>query len=61
MSGKISTIVGNGFIGFSGDGQAATLAHINNPGKVEVSSNNDIYFAVSSLCSVSNTLISKGH
>ena len=49
LNGEVSTVAGNGVIGYSGDGLPATSALINNPGKVEISSTNEIYFAVSDL------------
>jgi hypothetical protein len=42
-TGIITTIAGNGFLGFSGDGLLATLAQLNSPTHVFVHSNNHIH------------------
>lgn len=41
--GIISTVAGNGYCGYSGDGLAATLATLNRPGGVTVDDNFNIY------------------
>lgn len=43
-AGIISTIVGNGTQGYSGDGSVATLAEINNPDRVTSDAMGNIYF-----------------
>ncbi|MVM31720.1 hypothetical protein GO755_16855 [Spirosoma sp. HMF4905] len=43
--GIITTVVGNGVAGFSGDGGAATAASLNSPANVLVDSNNNLYIA----------------
>ena len=53
-TGTISTFVGNGTAGFSGDGGAATSAEINYPWGVTSDSNGNIYF-----CDMSNNRIRK--
>ena len=47
-SGLITTVVGNGTIGFSGDGGPATSAQIDFPGGIAVDSAGNLYFADSS-------------
>lgn len=42
--GTITTIAGNGTAGYTGDGSAATLAKINTPMGITVSSVGDVYF-----------------
>ncbi|HEU5292386.1 MAG TPA: hypothetical protein VFU05_17185, partial [Cyclobacteriaceae bacterium] len=42
-TGIITTIAGNGILGFSGDGLLATLANLNSPTHVFVNSNNHIH------------------
>jgi len=44
-SGIISTIAGNGAIGFSGEGGPATSASLNFPGGLVVDGNGDVYFS----------------
>lgn len=41
--GYIATIAGTGELGFSGDGEQATLAKLANPGFVEIGSNGNLY------------------
>ncbi|MCA1683547.1 MAG: right-handed parallel beta-helix repeat-containing protein, partial [Actinobacteria bacterium] len=43
--GTISTVVGTGVAGFSGDGGAATLARLNNPQGVNLAPNGDLLIA----------------
>ncbi len=43
-AGVISTIVGTGVAGFSGDGAAATLAQINSPEGVAIDNHGNLYF-----------------
>ena len=43
--GKISTIAGNGTLGFSGDGSTATSAEMNNPEGLCIDSSGNIYIA----------------
>jgi len=44
-SGKISTIAGNGTLGFSGDGSTATSAMLNLPTGIAVDSSGNVYIA----------------
>ncbi len=44
-SGIISTVVGNGTMGFSGDGGPATAAQLNRPNSVIFNSSGNMYFA----------------
>ncbi len=44
-SGIISTIAGNGTLGYSGDGTAANLAELNNPSGIAVDASGNIYIA----------------
>ncbi|OKQ00036.1 S-layer homology domain-containing protein [Paenibacillus sp. P46E] len=44
-SGKITTVAGTGVAGFSGDGQAATLAQLSGPRGVAVDSSGNLYIA----------------
>jgi uncharacterized protein (TIGR03437 family) len=44
-AGIITTIVGTGIPGFSGDRGPAAQAQINNPGQLAIDANNNIYFA----------------
>lgn len=41
--GTISTVAGNGFVGYSGDGGPATSAELNNPTDVDVDSGGNLY------------------
>ncbi len=41
--GTISTVAGNGQLGFGGDGELATLAKLANPSFVEIGSNGNLY------------------
>jgi sugar lactone lactonase YvrE len=43
--GIISTFAGTGFAGFSGDGAAATLAKLSNPGSVTLDASGNVYIA----------------
>lgn len=45
FSGNISTVAGNGTLGYYGDGGPATLAEINKPLGITVSPNGDIFIA----------------
>ncbi|MFF2908909.1 S-layer homology domain-containing protein [Paenibacillus sp. NPDC057934] len=44
-TGIIRTVVGTGDVGYSGDGEAATLAQLNYPEKLAFDSNGNMYFA----------------
>jgi len=44
-SGTITTVAGNGFTGYSGDGGAANQAELNNPGGIAIDSAGNIYIA----------------
>jgi hypothetical protein len=44
-TGTISTIAGNGNMGFSGDGSPATIAELNHPSGVTLDSCNNLYIA----------------
>ncbi|MFE4710690.1 cadherin-like beta sandwich domain-containing protein, partial [Paenibacillus sp. NPDC056722] len=44
-TGIISTVVGTGDVGYSGDGEAATLAQLNYPEKLAFDSNGNMYIA----------------
>ena len=44
-TGNITTIAGNGNAGFSGDGDLATKAELNEPGGVAVDTSGNIYFS----------------
>lgn len=43
-TGNISTIAGNGYTGYTGDGGAATSAELNNPAYLAVDSSGNTYF-----------------
>ncbi len=44
LGGTVSTIAGNGTLGYTGDGGPATLAELNNPRAVAVTSTGNVYF-----------------
>jgi sugar lactone lactonase YvrE len=44
-SGIITTVAGNGTVGYSGDGGAATNATFNSPGGITVDANNNLFIA----------------
>jgi len=44
-SGKVTTVAGNGTVGYSGDGSSATIAQINNPRAVAVDNYGNIYIS----------------
>jgi sugar lactone lactonase YvrE len=43
--GSIATIAGNGYLGYTGDGGAATMAEISNPTGLAVDASGNLYFA----------------
>lgn len=45
LDGVITTVAGNGTQGYSGDGDTATEAQLNNPGGIALSPDGSIYFA----------------
>jgi sugar lactone lactonase YvrE len=45
LGGTISTIAGNGTQGYTGDGGTATVAELNNPRALAVTSSGNVYFA----------------
>ena len=45
LTGVITTVAGNGIMGYSGDGGNATLANLNYPKGIAVDSDENIYFA----------------
>jgi sugar lactone lactonase YvrE len=45
LGGNVSTIAGNGTQGYTGDGGTATVAELNNPRAVAVSSSGNVYVA----------------
>ncbi|HTB12766.1 MAG TPA: NHL repeat-containing protein [Bryobacteraceae bacterium] len=44
LGGTVSTVAGNGMQGYTGDGGAATVAELNNPRGVAVTSSGNVYF-----------------
>ncbi len=45
LGGTVSTIAGNGTLGYTGDGGTATVAELNNPRALAVTSSGNVYFA----------------
>jgi sugar lactone lactonase YvrE len=45
LGGTVSTIAGNGTLGYTGDGGTATVAELNNPRAVAVTSSGNVYVA----------------
>jgi RHS repeat-associated protein len=60
-TGKISTVAGNGTVGFSGDGGAATGAELGYPSGVAVDSSSNIYIADSNNNRIRKVTASSGN
>ncbi len=59
-SGLLTVVAGNGFAGFSGDGQLATLAELNGPRAVALDSSNNLYIADQRNCVIRKVTASTG-
>ena len=59
-TGTLTVVAGNGFAGFSGDGQLATLAELNNPRAIALDSSKNIYIADFSNCAIRKVSASTG-
>ena len=59
-NGNISTVAGNGTLGYSGDGAAATNAELNNPTKVLLDSSGNLYIVDNGNSVIREVTISTG-
>jgi sugar lactone lactonase YvrE len=59
-SGLLTVVAGNGFAGFQGDGNLATLAELNAPRAVAVDSSDNLYIADQNNCVVRKVTASSG-
>jgi hypothetical protein len=54
--GKISLIAGNGVMGYSGDGRAATSAQLNTPWGIAVDGAGNLYFPITAIIESARSL-----